>query len=66
MPSPPVGKVPVNAAGIVPVQMDCAAATVLFAITGFTVICIAVDVLVHPPDVVTRLYHVVAVKLPGV
>jgi hypothetical protein len=42
-----------------------AAATVLFAITGLTVIWMAVETLVQPPDV-TVLLSVVCVNVPGI
>ena len=58
---------PVSAAGVDPLQIVCAAATVLFAIAGLTVICIAVDVFgVHPPEVTVLLNQVVCVRAPGV
>jgi hypothetical protein len=66
VPLPPVGNDPVNAAGVCPLQIACAAVTVLFAIAALTVICIAVAVFVHPPDVTVLLYQVVCVKAPGV
>ena len=66
VPFPPVGVEPVRAAGVAPLQIVCAAATVLAAITGVTVICMAAATSVHPPDVTVLLYQVVAVKLPGV
>ena len=66
MPLPPVGVDPVNATGVDPLQIVWAAAIVLVAITGLTVICIAVEISVHPPDVTVLLYHVVCVNAPGV
>ena len=59
MPLPPVGRVPVNPAGVEPEQIDCAELTVFVAITEFTVICIALEVLEQPPDETVLLYHVV-------
>ena len=55
MPLPPVGNVPVNPAGVEPVQIDCAEITVLFVITGFTVISIDAVILEQPPDVTVLL-----------
>jgi hypothetical protein len=58
---------PVSAAGVDPLQIVCAAATVLFAIAGLTVIWIAVAVFgVHPLDDTVLLNQVVCVKAPGV
>jgi hypothetical protein len=65
VPLPPVGVVPVRAAGVEPEQIVCAALTVLLAIAGLTVICIAGDTSVQPPEVTVLLYHVVAVSAPG-
>ena len=59
MPLPSVGVVPVNPAGVEPLQIICAELTVLFVITGFTVICIALEVLEQPPDETVLLYQVV-------
>ena len=57
MPLPPVGVLPVNAAGVEPVQIDCAAAMVLVAITGFTV-TVTVELLLLQDatfgDIITR------------
>ena len=48
-----------------PAQIVCGAAIVLFAITGFTVISMAIDTSVHPPDVTILLYQVVCVNAGG-
>jgi hypothetical protein len=65
VPLPPLGVVPVKPLGVVPVQIACAVLTVLFAITGLTVISIAVDTSLQPPDVTVLRYQVVVVKAPG-
>jgi hypothetical protein len=65
VPLPPVGVDPVSAVGVVPVQILCAVDAVLFAITGFTVICTAAELSEHPPDVTFLRNQVVAVKDDG-
>ena len=56
MPSPPVGVDPVNAAGVVPVHIDCADKTVLFEITGLTVTATSSDAVNPFPSVIVTVY----------
>ena len=65
MPFPPVGVVPFCLLGAVAVQIVCVPVTILFAITGLTVIFTADDVSDATPDVTYLLNQVVVVSVPG-
>ena len=64
-PFPPVGVAPLNADGVTPEQIVCAALIVLPAITGFTVTATAAEVSIQPPELTTLLYQVLAVNADG-